>query len=116
MSLKPTHKNNSTFGICYSAKSWAKAAIGGDKLIGEEGFKNHSRGGWNTHWHYDKINNNYPTRYSKGVLSEMAEIREEHVRCIVELGVDLDMEILRLAKMEEEMADIILQEKEEEGI
>jgi len=116
MSLKPTHKNNSTFGICLSARSWAQAAIGGDKCIGEVGFKDHSRGGWHAHWHYDKICNASPTRYQKGVLSEMSEVRQAHVQHIVELGTEIDGEILRLAKMEEEMADIILQEKEEEGI
>ena len=116
MSLKLTHKNNSTVGICYSAKSWAQYAIGGDKCIGQVGFKDHSRGEWHAYWHYEKIDNDSPTRYSKGVLSEMSEVREAHVQYIVILGADLDREILRLAKMEEEMADIILQEKEEGNI
>ncbi len=105
MSLKIN--NTTVFGICYSAEDWARNAIGAEKRVGPEGFENFSSGGWHHYWHYKDIDRTYPWRSNKNTLEEMSQYRERLAEEIISLGKHLDERIMRLAKMEEQMKEVI---------
>jgi hypothetical protein len=106
--LEPTKKNSYIFGgIIWSVKDFARNAIGSDVTLGEEGFKDFSAGGWNHHWHYQRIHKEHPTLSPPEAIDEMADVRLRMVDHIMVLADQLDAALMRLAKMEDEMRHMI---------
>jgi hypothetical protein len=103
MSIRPTRPAPPF----YSAEEWTRYAIGADKIVGSEGFKNFSSGNWYHPFNYRHINREYPNCSPAIAIEEMAEMRETLVDNIIRSARKLDEMIKRLAKMEKEMKEVM---------
>lgn len=109
MSLKPDQK----LIVHYSAEDWTRTAIGSEKQLGEEGFKNLSHHDWNHHWHYQQINKIRPEFSGSKALEEMADYRLRHVEYLMRVAAELDAGIERLARMDWEINEVVKYKEEE---
>lgn len=105
MSLKPTEKNR-IFGSLLSAESWARQAIGSEKMSGQHGFDGFCSGEWMHFIHYKLLRNNDPSMSPRGALPEMAEYRARLCENIMSAAREIDGMVKQLQKMEEQMADV----------
>lgn len=107
MSLKLTDRNAAVCGIALSAETWARHAIGGDKRSGKQGFEEYrNAGGWFYSLHYKHINKSKPEWSPKEALPEMTSIREDIVDTIMSLAEQIDVNVMRLQRMEEQMKEV----------
>jgi len=107
MSLKPTPKNTAVVRLALSAETWARHAIGGDKIAGPEGFENYRNGGgWFYPLHYRNISKTEPQKSSTEALAEMSDIRASLVDEIIADAQELDRMVMRLQRMEEQMSEV----------
>lgn len=108
MSLRPTPANRAIFGLALSAVGWARNAIGAGKKSGPEGFERYrSHGGWYYPEHYARISQTNPEFSPPEASDEMADIRMNLVREIEIHAKELDAMIMRLQRMEEQMAMVL---------
>lgn len=105
MSLKPTERN-ACVGIALSAETWARHAIGSDKQRGPEGFENFRSGDWHHYVHYQHIRNIRPDLSLFCAMDEMTWYRQKLVDDIERTARELDEQIMRLQRMEEQMAEV----------
>lgn len=107
-SLKPTRLNQINVGLSMSAESWARNAIGGNKIAGPEGFENfRSAGGWNYNVHYRHISKSKPEWSKLKAVEEMSEVRMSLVQDIVHYAKEIDSMVMRLQRMEEQMNHVL---------
>jgi hypothetical protein len=112
VSLRPTRKNVLVVGLALSAEVWAHHAIGGDKGAGPEGFERYtSQGGWNHAMHYRHITT-HPSLSPPEAVAEMSRMRECLVEEIINEAKIMDALVMRLQRMEEQMAEVIANAKE----
>lgn len=113
-SLKPTNKNLNylkSVGPYLSFESWARHAIYLDKNEAEEGFKNFSSGSWMNFINYKHINRDYPTVSKSEAIEEMIYYKQKLKEEIVEKAGEVDEMLTRLAKMEQELNQVIEQKR-----
>lgn len=112
MSLKP-HRIPAPI---FSAEDFTRYAFGSGQIVkGEEGFHRLSCGEWQHHWHYKHISRTNPQFSPPEAASEMSDLLVNHREYVMKLARQLDAEIRRIGKMEEELAAVIDSGKQEGG-
>lgn len=96
----------------YSCEDWARSAMGAKRRAGKAGFWGYSDGDWQ-HWTgYRKINNKYPEFSPPEAADEMTDFMEILRGEIMRNAKEIDGQLMRLAKMEQELARVLKAAKE----
>lgn len=112
MSLKP-HRIPAPI---FSAEDFTRYAFGSGQIVkGEEGFKSLAGGDWQYWWHYKHISKTNPHLSPPEAASEMSDLLVNHREYVMKLARQLDAEIRRIGKMEEELMAVIDSGKQEGG-
>lgn len=111
--LKPIDKNFSHLRLVpyLNCRDWARDAIVLERNEAEEGFRNFSSGSWMNFINYKHINKDYPTVSKSEAIEEMIYYKQKLKEEIIEKAVEVDEMLMRLAKMEQELNQVIEQKR-----
>lgn len=94
-----------------SCRDWTRDAISLERNEAEEGFRNFSSGTWMNFINYKHINRDYPTVSKSEAIEEMIYYKQKLKEEIIEKAREVDKMLMRLARMEQELNQIIEQKR-----